>query len=428
MLRPYQRDGAQFLASSQSALLADEMGLGKTVQAAQAMRMLDGEGTIRRSLVVAPASLLTNWYHELVRWGPAVAVRSSYDLDATERATLWQLPIPIVVTSYDTLRADFLPRAPVKHFDLVVFDEAQRLKNPRTETALAARRLNADRCWALSATPLENGVGDLATLAQVLGLLPYGLVEPTIAALIESLQGHFLRRRKIDVLPELPPVLTQEIPLRLSGHQLDEYQTMRSSADIANSDSIHLLALINTLKQLCNRASDGSSVKLETLLEILNDPGIGDARLIVISQYTETLDWLAQRLPVRCLQLDGRMDYAARDATLEAFRQIPTPVVLLLSLKAGGVGLNIPEATHVILFDRWWNPAVEDQAIHRAHRFGRRLPLLAYRFRVIDSIEDKIVEISQTRQGIFDEVIEQELSERARSHRWAREDLLRMLE
>jgi len=427
-LRPYQHEGVSFLQASTSALLADEMGLGKTVQVAVAVRHLHEAGVVRRVLIVAPASLLTNWSFELRRWGPDVAVRSSQGLDASERAVLWALPVPITLAGYEAMRADFLPRSPLKQVDLVVFDEAQRLKNAETDTALAARRVPADRRWALSATPLENDISDLASLATILGMLSQGAGDPSLARLLESLQGHFLRRRKADVLPELPPLLSQELPLLLTGRQLSEYQAARSGTDIEGADSLHLLAVINSLKQICNRASDGTSVKLEALLEIMNDPGGGETRIVVISQYTKTLDWLAERIPLRSIPYVGTMTYSERDRALEDFQKGPTPVALLLSLKAGGVGLNIPDATHVVLFDRWWNPAAEDQAIHRAHRFGRTLPLLVYRLRVIDSIEDRIVEISQDRQRLFDVVVEDSLTESTSATRgWSRDELLRVL-
>lgn len=409
-LRPYQREGVQFLTMSRSALLADEMGLGKTVQVAMALRELHAQGLMRRALIVAPASLLTNWCAELGRWGPPVALRSTQGLDASGRETLWKLPVPLTVTSYEALRSDFLPVAPLKHLDLVVFDEAQRLKNPQTDSVLAAHRVPADRLWALSATPLENGISDLMTLAKVLQLLPRRATEPSLAVLLESLQGNFLRRRKSDVLPELPAVLVQDIPLSLTSRQEVEYLEARRDFDVGKADSSELLVLINTLKQICNQASDGSSSKLDFLLDILHDPGISDARIIVVSQYTKTLDWLSRQLPVRCVSLTGSLSYRERDGALLSFRDGPTPVVLLLSLKAGGVGLNIPEATHAILFDRWWNAAAESQAIHRAHRFGRELPLHVFRFRVVGSIEDRIVELSSGRQQLFDEVVEESLS------------------
>lgn len=426
-LRPYQHEGVSFLVASRSALLADEMGLGKTVQVAVAIERLHRAGELRRVVIVAPASLLTNWAFELSRWGPTAAVRSSQGLGTEERLVLWSLPVPITIVSYEAIRSDFLPKAPLTHLDLVVFDEAQRLKNSETDTALAARRIPAERRWALSATPLENGVSDLVSLANVLGLLPNAKAEPSTADLIECLQGHFLRRRKEDVLPDLPPILSQDLPLTLVGRQSQEYEEVRRGANL-EVDAMHLLALINSLKQICNRASDDTSVKLDALLEIIGDPGGSEARIVLISQYTQTLDWLGSRLPIKTLSYTGRMSYRERDEALAEFRHGPAPVALLLSLKAGGVGLNIPEATHAILFDRWWNPAAEDQAIHRAHRFGRSLPLLVYRFRVLNTIEDKIVEISQERKRVFDEVVEDSLTEPAEARRWNRQDLLRVLQ
>lgn len=423
LLRPYQRDGVAFLVGTDRALLADEMGTGKTVMVAQALSALREAGGLRRALIVAPASLLPNWERELARWGPDTAVRTTRGLDAAQRAALWALPVPVVVASYEALRTDFLPRQPTGlRLDAVVFDEAQRLKNRDVDTAIAARQVVAARTWALSATPLENGVGDLASLAEVLGggraPDPGNAVE-----VLESLQGRFLRRRMRDVAPDMPPLVDVELTLALSGLQAVEYDDLDPTGDLSSASTAELLALITRLKQACNRASDGSSVKLDALLTLLDDPGLGEAKVLVISQFTQTLDWLGPRLPVQTMRYSGDMRPADREAALAGFRDEPGPSVMLLSLKAGGVGLNIPEATHAVLFDRWWNRAAEDQAIARAHRLGRVGPLLAYRFRVADTIEDRIVALSEMRGALFDGLVEEGLA----GGRLSRADLLRVL-
>jgi SNF2 family DNA or RNA helicase len=417
-----------FLSATQSALLADDMGLGKTVQVASAVRILRRAGALRNVLIVAPASLLTNWIAELGRWAPGVGARRTATLERHQRRVLWDLPIPVTVTSYETLRSDFLPRPPAS-FDLVVFDEAQRLKNRDAEVAIAARLVPADRRWALSGTPLENGVADLASIAEVLRLLPFRSQDTPLPELLEAFQGHFLRRRKFDVLPELPPIIDQELPLELAGSQAREYREVAESLDdIRGQDYGHLLAAITRLKLICNRASDDSSVKLEALLEILGSPDMGSARMIVISQYAKTLEWLQPRLPVPSILYTGALNSTQRDAAVQRFRSGHEPCVLLMSMKAGGVGLNLSEATHVVVFDRWWNPAVEQQAIHRGHRFGRTERLLVYRFKVTDTVEERIVALLQQRSDLFDYVVDERLVDEALPpQHWTREDLLAVL-
>jgi len=426
-LRAYQEQGVQFLEDSAQALLADEMGLGKTVQVAVALARLRETGGLRRGLIVCPASLQLNWTRELRRFGPQCAVRSTQDLNESDRHWLYKLPVPIVVTSYEGLRADFLPVAPRTDFDVVVFDEAQRLKNRDSMTTWSAHRASGARTWLLSATPLENGVSDLGSLAEVLDLLPRGSADSEdVARVQEAFQGHFLRRRKVDVLPELPPLIDQELPLRLVGVQRREYEDLLLDHQW-NGSVADLLALITRLKLVCNRASDGSSAKLEALRVILDDPATEPAKIIVISQYTETLRWLADVLAEQTMLYVGDLSPSQRDQALRAFQESERTTVLLLSLKAGGVGLNIPAATHVVLFDRWWTPAAEEQAIARAHRFGRTGSLLVYTFRVSDTVEDRIVEIARRKSELFDNVVEGEMVAAAEGAGWSRRDLLSVL-
>lgn len=411
LLRPYQRDGVAFLTGTPNALLADDMGAGKTVMVAQALGQLREARLLRRALVAAPAALLPNWERELRRWGPDVAVRTTSGLSRSERAALWALPVPIVVASYEAVRADFLPTPPRSLlWDAAVFDEAQRLKNRDAESAMAVRRVPSLRRWALSATPLENGVEDLSSLAEVIRLTD-GPLPPLAPALLEAFQGHFLRRRKREVAPEMPHVIDQELPLRLSGTQAEQYESLAATVDEAASTS-ELLTLITRLKQLCNHASDGTSVKFDALRLLLEDPGLGEAKVVVISQYTRTLDWLAMRLPVPVLRYAGDMRTADREDALRRFREAQGPLVLLLSLRAGGVGLNLPEASHVVMYDRWWNRAVEDQAVARADRLGREGVLLVHRYVVEGTVEDRILELSTQRAELFEDLIEGQLSDR----------------
>lgn len=428
-LRGYQEDGVEFLLQGRSRLLADEMGLGKTVQVAVALERLRARGQLRKALVVCPASLLSNWQHELKRFGPDCAVRTTGESSEDDRRWLYRLPIPITVTSYESLRQDFLPVAPLSDIDVVVFDEAQRLKNRDSTTSIAARRVEARRRWLLSATPLENRVSDLGSLAEVMRLVtsPEACAEDK-NVVTEAFQGNFLRRRKVDVLPELPPLINQELFLRLTAGQLVEYDGMLREHEW-NGSFTDLLALITRLKLICNRGSDGSSVKLDALNLLLEDSETEaqPSKFIVISQYTDTLNWLAANLPIRSLLFTGGVSKRDRDKVLEDFRSSRQPVVLLLSLKAGGVGLNIVEATHVVLFDRWWTPAAEAQAIARAHRFGRTQPILVYSLRVLDTVEDRIVEVAGRKTAMFDDLVNGTLSSQAEAAGWNRHDLLEVL-
>ena len=410
-LHEYQWEGVSFLFKSHSALLADEMGLGKTVQTAVALALLlNGRSNVSRALIVAPASLTMNWVSELSVWAPSLTVRLVQG-SASNREAFYLLPIPVLVSSYEQIRQDGLDRIPLNTFDLVVLDEAQRIKNSNSTTALACRILQRKRAWALSATPLENKDEDVKAILSFL--------DPSIgkslskARLIEKLESMMLRRRKADVRAELPPVIIQDIVLALSEPQRKAYDelwlnriTAVNTGNTGTDISAALLGLITRLKIVCNmdEETDASS-KLEALKEISESAG-KSSRILVFSQFVRTLKWISERIGLSHGLLTGSMSLAERQAAIDEFKNDEAPRLLLVSLRAGGVGLNLGEATHVIVFDRWWNPAVEAQAIYRAHRFDRNDPLHVVRFLVADSIEERIAAILEEKNALFNEVVE----------------------
>jgi SNF2 family DNA or RNA helicase len=398
-LRQYQWDGVAFLASRSAGLLADQMGLGKTVQAAVALRLVLARPDCNRALIVCPASLCLNWELELNRWVPDVAIRRLQG-PIQDRLATYRLPIPILIASFEQVRLDS-PLLPADvRFDLVIVDEAQRIKNASSSTAESCRLLPRHRSWALTGTPLQNRVDDLISIFQFIkrGLLARGMTREEIHARIQPL---LLRRTKDVVLTELPEITYQDVLVELTPEQRagydalwDERESVLSSAGTPVSHA-SMLALITRLKQLCNiEPETGASSKADvfrTIVESLEGP---TQKLLLFSQYVSTLRWLADRVDDFPVDLyHGDLDTGQRAASLARFAASKGPRALFATYQAGGVGLNIPTATVVVLFDRWWNPAVEDQAIERAHRFGRRLPLLVYRFLCADSIEERIEKI-----------------------------------
>ena len=427
-LHDYQWEGVAFLYKNQGALLADEMGLGKTVQAAVALALaLRTRGEMSRALIVAPASLKMNWMSELAKWAPSLTIRSLVG-SAHEREAFYLLPIPVLVSSYEQIRQDGLDRIPPNTFDIVVLDEAQRIKNPNSATALSCRLLSRKCSWALSATPLENDPGDVASILGFLDpMQPFDMSSRQLSARLSSMM---LRRRKSEVRGELPPVIVQDLRLELAGPQrtrYDELWTQRYEAISAGTGAaaIALLATITRLKIVCNFDSDsGASTKLAALREICAGAG-PDARILVFSQFVQTLKWLAARLSLTCDIFTGSMSSCARHAAIRRFKTARSPRVLLTSLRAGGVGLNLGEATHVVMYDRWWNPAVEMQAVYRAHRFTRETPLHVVRFTLTDTIEERIASILEAKQRLFEDVVE---STETSAHDFSVEELMHILE
>lgn len=429
-LHNYQWEGIAFLYRSHSALLADEMGLGKTVQTSVALALLlNGQNEIRRVLIVAPASLTINWMMELSTWAPSVTARRVQG-SGREREVFYLLPIPVLVGSYEQIRSDGLDRIPSNTFDLVILDEAQRIKNRNSTTALACRLLPRKRAWALSATPLENNRDDIVSILSFLD--PSVGRELPNSYLTKKLESMMLRRRKSGVRAELPPVIFQDLKIELSVPQRTRYDELwvnRAQTISKNSSdgdiSTALLGLITRLKIICNfDAPANASSKLDALKTISEGAG-NSARILVFSQFVETLRWISARIELPHDLLTGSMSLAERQVAMDRFRTEATPRGLLVSLRAGGVGLNLGEATHVVIFDRWWNPAVEVQAIYRAHRFDREEPLHVIRFLVADSIEERIETILEEKKYLFDEIIE---SAETGTYRFTKEELMQTLE
>ncbi len=408
-LRPYQLEGVDFLRSRQFALLADEMGLGKTVQTAVALK--SARKDFRRILIVAPASLCLNWQRELETWAHGLTVRRVMG-NVEDRTMTYRLPIQVLIASYEQIRTDSRRFHGLVSFDLVVLDEAQRIKNLNSGTSFACRIIPRKRSWALTGTPLENRPRDLVAIFRFLKpqLLHTGMSR---LEMHEALTGHFLRRTKAEVLEDLPPILTKEVRLKLGQGQRQVYDDIWKARHRIvnrsgrNQESANMLAVLARLKQVCNfERESGESVKLDVIHSFLDAVTISGQKVLIFSQYVSALEWLSERIELPHSIYHGGLSLDARERVVDVFRRQDGPRALLMSLQAGGVGLNLQEASAVILLDRWWNPAVENQAVQRAHRFGRETPLQVVRFLVEDSIEERILEILQDKEALFDEYVE----------------------
>ncbi len=420
-LLTYQVAGVETLLDRDRVLLADDMGLGKTVQAAAALRILCLQRRIEGALLVAPASVLDQWRRELRRWAPelrVVVVRGS----STDRAWQWRGAAHVKIVSYETLRADnesAVGWARQHRWDVVILDEAQRIKNPDSSAARVCKALSRQRSWALTGTPLENKLDDLASILEFVDHGAHGEAVHFRAG-PEMLERHRqlqLRRRKADVLTELPPkrVIRLDLPLlpeqQLAYERAEREGVLQLKAKGSEIQIQHVLELILRLKQLCNfDPATGHSAKMTDIRERLEVLGEQGHRALVFSQFTD--DTFGVRAAARDLidfdplVYTGDLSGPERDHVVQTFKTTPRHRALVLSLRAGGVGINLQEASYVFHLDRWWNPAIERQAEDRSHRMGQPYPVTVFTYTSEGTIEQRIDEIITAKQALFDEVVD----------------------
>ncbi len=395
---PYQMDGIAFLYARSSAILADEMGLGKTMQAITAIRMLLLSGEIRNALLVCPKPLVTNWMREFRQWAPEIPI-AVIQGDSSKRAWVWSNPqAPVKIANYELMLKD---SAVIDDgslfFDLVLLDEAQRIKNRNSTTSEVVRSIPRSRSWALTGTPIENSVEDLVSIFEFLS--PGHLRDDMhLKSLGHATRDHILRRTKDKVLKDMPPRLYRHADLDLTPEQRASYKAAEEEgvvhlADLGESVTVqHVFELVLRLKQICNfDPVTGSSCKLERLEADMEEIVASGQKAIVFSQWVSTLDVISEKLArFNPVEYHGRIASNRRDGVIDRFKNDPKCGVILMSYGAGAVGLNLQFCHYVFLFDRWWNPAVEDQAINRAHRLGVKKAVTVTRMMAVETIEQRI--------------------------------------
>ena len=444
-LRGYQEEGLGWLHFLREfrfgGCLADDMGLGKTVQV---LALLEARRALRSkaarkdrpppSLVVVPRSVVFNWKQEAARFTPRLRVLDHSGIGRAKPGAHFD-DYDLIVTTYGTLRRD-IAELKDHRFDYAILDEAQAIKNAASQSAKASRLLRADHRLAMSGTPVENHVGELWSLFDFLnpgmfgsagiGRLSEGSLrnpsEDGRRMLARALRPFLLRRTKEQVAKDLPEKTEQTLFCDLEPEQRKLYDELlahyrqsllpRIARDGIKKSKIQILEALLRLRQaachpaLIDKKADGPSAKLDVLMPLLREVFDEGHKTLVFSQFTSLLALLKKRLDEEKLTyeyLDGRT--RDRQSRVDRFQNDPDCKLFLISLKAGGLGLNLTAADYVYLLDPWWNPAVESQAIDRAHRIGQTRPVFAYRIIARDTVEEKVLQLQEQKRALADAII-----------------------
>jgi SNF2 family DNA or RNA helicase len=415
----YQLDGIAFLFPRQHAVLADEMGLGKTMQAVTTVRLLIRSEQIRKVLLVCPKPLVTNWQREFALWAPEIPV-TVISGPSARREFLWQQQCVLSLVNYETLvRDESIIESLGLDFDLVVLDESQRIKNRSGATNRVVKNLPRERSWALTGTPIENSIDDLVGIFDFVspGSLRVGMKPREMG---RAVADSVLRRTKDMVMQDMPPRLIRDTDIELTPEQWETYQLAENDGivhldDLGEAITLqHVFQLVLRLKQICNfDPITGASAKRDQLMAELEECAASGRKAIVFSQWVNTIEKLSTSLAAfNPVEYHGKIPHAKRDGVLAQFKDDPKCSVILMSYGAGSVGLNLQFASYVFLFDRWWNPAIEDQAINRAHRIGCAGPVTVTRFLAANTIEQRIDQILNEKRELFDSVFSEGRSPR----------------
>lgn len=442
-LRSYQEEGVNWLSRLRdmrlNGVLADDMGLGKTLQAIVALSQHQEENKNARSIVICPTSLVYNWIEEFNKFNPKLKVLA-VDGNPTQRKKLIEGSgkHDILVTSYSLVQKDIEHYQSIS-FSYAILDEAQNIKNRGTRNAKSVKQLKAAHRLVLTGTPIENSLDELWSLFDFLmpGLLSsydrfnekfirssvYGDTS-SLEVLRKKVSPFILRRMKSDVLKDLPPVSHITYHCQLTDEQRNLYRSYAESArkelsqlvekEGFNKVQIQVLATLTRLKQICchpaifakDKVESGDSAKYDMLMELLGGLIEGKHKTVIFSQYTRMLGIIQEDLKnqgIPFCYLDGSTQ--DRMSIVKQFNEDPHIPIFLVSLKAGGTGLNLVGADTVIHYDPWWNPAAEDQATDRVHRMGQKNHVSSYKLVTLGTIEEKIQEMQNRKRGLVKKVI-----------------------
>lgn len=413
-LYEFQKDGVKWLLRQPRGILADDMGLGKTVQVISAMRKLFSEGLIRNALVICPKNLLANWSREFSAWAPelGIAIASPPNHIRSEAwKAIWGRR-HVILTNYEQLRnpPGILRSA---NIDLLVADEAHRLRRRAAKVTSGIFHISCNRCWALTGTPIEKDNDDLATLLSL--VVPNSFSARDAKLPPPSLRGrarsYILRRRKEDVLQDLPFVLDSTALLDMTERQRSAYKTIISEIQRQNSHE-RKLGLLTRLLSICDMEPiSRESCKIDRIVDQFEQVRANGEKGVVFSYRLAPLHELHHRLTQKWGNLSasilvGEMPGKDRDQAIDQFKNSNQTFCLLASSRIGGEGLTLTEANHVFLLNQWWNPSANEQARDRLVRIGQKRKVQVYRYCCHATVEEKLGEILDMKKDLVDSMIE----------------------
>ena len=448
ILRKYQKEGFKWLNELSElgfgGILADDMGLGKTIQVITFVLSKRS----KKTLIITPTSVLYNWKDEFERFAPNVRVGLVHGTKAQRNKILNNIKkYDALITTYGALKNDEKEYEKLQ-FDYCIIDEGQNIKNPTSKTTLSVKKINSKCNFALTGTPIENNLMELWSI--------FDFVMPGFLFTKERFKGKFiqnknteelkslitpfiLRRVKEDVLDELPEKIEKKYLVDMTTKQKSIYKSYVKEIKEklkASKGNINMLTFITKLREVCLDPSliiddyNGGSGKINALMELLDNYIEGNKKILVFSQFTSALKNIEQYLKekgINYIYLDGSIDSKERVELVKKFNEEPLINVFLISLKAGGVGLNLTSASVVIHFDPWWNPAIENQATDRAHRFGQKNVVEVVKLISKDTIEEKILLLQEDKKELIESLMDEKEMDGKKFKRLSEDEILNLL-
>ncbi len=414
MLRQYQKDGVSWLLGKEDGILADDMGLGKTIQTIKAMDILFRSGSIKKVLIVCPVSLIATWEFEISKWAKHLSI-SRVSSEGSSTTLRWLKALTgshILICNYEQLRQDIEPLE-YTEFDLVVADEAHKIRKLSSQLSKGIEKINRKRFWALTGTPIENNVEDLISLLKHINSKKFQhLTKNRNPVLLqESAKPNVLRRLKKQVLKDLPEVIEQNIPVQLSQEQEKEYLLVEKNKSRIVSETGSYFSVLSKLRTICEGNGFKENAKVNKTLELIEKIAENDEKVIVFSYFLEPLSLLEEKLnknnnSIQFKKIIGEDSRGVRDSNIKEFKSDPNVTVLLASSKVASEGLTLTEANHVIFINKWWNPSSNHQARDRVVRIGQNKVVQIYSLFCTNTIEERVVKILENKEEVYKKIVD----------------------